>query len=49
MTQTRLCQALNAMMITVVSMVGKFWVNIYCPVMCGHGSPEVRSPLHTPL
>lgn len=48
-TQTRLYQALNAMVITVVSMVGKFWVRIYCLVVCGPGGPEVGMPLYTTL
>lgn len=47
MTRTRPCQALNAMMVIVVSMTGEFWVNVYCIVPYEHGSPEVRSPLYS--
>ena len=48
MTRTRPCQAFNAIMVTVISITGKFWLNVYCIVLCGHGSPKVRSPLYTP-
>lgn len=48
MARPRPCQAFSAIMVTVVSMTGKFWVNVYCSVLCGHGSPEVSSPLYPP-
>lgn len=40
-------QALNATVIIVVSMVGKFWVNFYFPVVCGHGGLRSEAP-YTP-
>lgn len=34
-------------MVIVLSMTGKFWVNVYCIVLSGHGSLRSEAPLYT--
>lgn len=40
---------LECVMVIVVGMAGKFWANVYCIVLWGRGSSEVRSPFYIAL